>query len=229
MKIAICDDDPQDIESLSNFISLSQNRHEIDCFTDAFSFLDSFYNKVKYDLAFIDIQMPGHSGWDVAEEIKRNNNKVFVVFTTIYSEYIYDCFDRADWFLVKPLDKSRVEKVLNYAYNHTHPKVYCFLSDNIELQLLDNQIKYLEVRKNYLFLHTNIGIHKVRMTLKHAKSLLMDSKKFAQCHNSFLINLDYYDRIANSEVILKTGEHVPLSRTYKKELYRCISEFIKQD
>ncbi|MFN7328197.1 MAG: LytR/AlgR family response regulator transcription factor, partial [Bacteroidota bacterium] len=59
-------------------------------------------NKLKPDLIFLDVQMPGMTGFDVLDEI---DHEPYVIFTTAYDQYAIKAFEKnAIDYLLKPLD-----------------------------------------------------------------------------------------------------------------------------
>ena len=70
-------------------------------------------NKLKPDLIFLDVQMPGMNGFDVLEEI---DHEPYVIFTTAYDQYAIKAFEKnAVDYLLKPLDEERFRIAVNRA------------------------------------------------------------------------------------------------------------------
>jgi two-component system, LytTR family, response regulator len=72
-------------------------------------------DKLKPDLVFLDVQMPGMSGFDVLEEITHDP---YVIFCTAYDQYAIKAFEKnAVDYILKPLDQERfklgVERAIN--------------------------------------------------------------------------------------------------------------------
>lgn len=73
----------------------------------------------KPDLVFLDIQMPGMSGFEVLEQIPRDSLPM-VVFVTAYDQYAIRAFEaRAVDYLLKPVDDARFEAALTNIREHT--------------------------------------------------------------------------------------------------------------
>ncbi len=67
-----------------------------------------------FDIAFLDIQMPGMTGVEVAEKLKKINPNVNIIFTTGYSEYKPDAMDmHASGYIMKPVTAEKIIKELN--------------------------------------------------------------------------------------------------------------------
>ncbi len=66
-----------------------------------------------FDVAFVDIDMPGMNGIDLARELKRRNPKVNIVFATGYGEYMADAFAlHSSGYLMKPITAEAVAEEL---------------------------------------------------------------------------------------------------------------------
>jgi len=65
------------------------------------------------DLVFLDVQMPGKSGFDLLEELKRNGYMTKVVFTTGYNDYAIEAIrQHAFDYLLKPIDADELAECL---------------------------------------------------------------------------------------------------------------------
>ncbi|MBK5279619.1 MAG: response regulator, partial [Bacteroidia bacterium] len=70
-------------------------------------------DKLKPDLIFLDVQMPGINGFNVLEEI---DHEPYVIFTTAYDQYAIKAFEKnAVDYLLKPLDEERFRLAVNRA------------------------------------------------------------------------------------------------------------------
>ena len=66
------------------------------------------------DLIFLDIQMPGMSGFDVVERLQQDNMPL-VVFVTAYDEYAIKAFEvHAVDYLLKPIEQERLQQALDH-------------------------------------------------------------------------------------------------------------------
>ncbi|HRG11275.1 MAG TPA: response regulator, partial [Cyclobacteriaceae bacterium] len=70
-------------------------------------------DKLKPDLIFLDVQMPGMNGFDVLDEIE---HEPYVIFSTAYDQYAIKAFERnAVDYLLKPLDQERFKLAVERA------------------------------------------------------------------------------------------------------------------
>ena len=75
------------------------------------------------DVAFTDIEMPGKSGLEIAEEVKEKSPSTDIVFATAYREYACEAFElEATDYIVKPFKIERLGKVITKIEKHKSNK-----------------------------------------------------------------------------------------------------------
>ena len=111
MKFLALDDEQASLDVLCRALSDAVPEAEIRSFRYVSAALDELLqNGFQPDAAFLDIEMPGMSGLELAKRIREISPKTNIVFATAYSEYATDAFRlHASGFLMKP---ATVEKVL---------------------------------------------------------------------------------------------------------------------
>lgn len=227
MKIAICDDEVRDREIIKSHIKEHSAEHTVAEFTSAIPLLEHLSGGEHYDLLFLDVQMPDSDGWEIAKQLKESKIKTYIAMTTVLGNYMCKCFDRVDWFTAKPVDMEDIHMVLDKAYKKLFPTALSFKSGKLSLELTAPEIWYIEVKTNDVFIHTIDCEYRIRKPLKEFKKLLVKVHGFVQIHRSYIINLEYYSDICGSEIVLKNGHHVPLSRSHRAVFFNSLAEFIK--
>ena len=139
--MAICDDEEVYVESLAKELerySREQNKEiKIVKFTKALHFLDQ--TRDNYDLIFLDIKMPHVDGIEAAEEIRRRDDKVSIMFLTSYMQRAADGYGvAAEAFIQKPIQYNRLKKELDKWY-----------------------IKHMQVEEPYIVLQNSDGKYKI--------------------------------------------------------------------
>lgn len=154
----------------------------------------------KPDVVFLDVQMPGYSGFDVLEHIKET--EVAIIFTTAHKEYAINALRKGAFdYLLKPVDTEELiqcVKRIREKINAGESKRAAPASFNniIELSVKDGiifikqeQIIRLEASGSYTaFILENNVKHLVSKSMKEYEALL-DSTVFFRCHNSHIVNL----------------------------------------
>ena len=112
MKIGICDDELQFLESTCQLIEQWANLHRIKIdiyrFTNGDDLLQAHCNEC-LDLIFLDVIMPLLNGIDTARELRNNNQEVPIIFLTASREFAVDSYEvKAYNYLIKPLSKAKL-------------------------------------------------------------------------------------------------------------------------
>ncbi len=122
---AICVDDERLLmEDTLSLIGELPQIEEAEGFTRAKDALE-WLNEHSADLAFLDIDMPGMSGMELAAIIKTKWPAMAIIFLTGYPQYAVSAFElRANGYILKPATKERLEEEIAYAFsgkrNQTH-------------------------------------------------------------------------------------------------------------
>jgi len=195
-------------------------------------------NKLKPDLIFLDVQMPGMNGFDVLEEI---DHEPYVIFTTAYDQYAIKAFEKnAVDYLLKPLDQERFRQAVNRALKRKtveHSNLEDLLKSvkaggkNFESHLFVQkseklfnlpveEIVYLEASGDYTVITTRNDQFVSSSGIGRLEEI-MDPDTFIRVHRSTIINLNYLKEIErhfNGGMVVKmqSGKSFPVSRTYAK-------------
>ena len=115
MTCIIIDDEPLAREGLQSQIEELSQLQILGKFSSALTAMD-FLKIHSVDLIFLDIQMPKVTGLEFAEQVSK---ETLIIFTTAYSQYALKSyeFDAIDY-LLKPIDKNRLEKARKYHKKH---------------------------------------------------------------------------------------------------------------
>ncbi|MFC5409669.1 LytR/AlgR family response regulator transcription factor [Larkinella bovis] len=197
------------------------------------------------DLVFLDIEMPGMSGFDMLEACRFT--KFDVIFTTAYNEYAIKAIrHNALDYILKPIDKDElvqaVQKAEQERLTRTSAKVDSFVEylhrqktgDRIALPTLEGlqiinseEIYYCESDGGYTrFFLTNGKVILISKTLKEVEEVL-EAKGFCRVHHGYLINLRYvqrYIRGDGGEVIMENNKNIPVSRNKKQEFLNLLEK-----
>jgi two-component system, LytTR family, response regulator len=194
------------------------------------------------DVAFLDIQMPGLSGLEVAAQLE-GSSAPLIVFVTAFDEHAVKAFElNAVDYLLKPYDKDRLLRALQrvrerlgggresrsaavaMARAQTASSERLLVPDGERLQLIDStSIEWLEAEDNYVQVHTVARRYLLRRTLQ---DLLMQlgEERFVRIHKSAAVNLSAIAALTplfkgDYEVELRNGRALRLSRRYRDLLF----------
>lgn len=232
IQIAICDDEEFFVEDISvTVINCMKERNclfTIEKYRDARKLVESVANgEKKYDLLFLDIDMPEMSGVEAAEALRRAGYDGIICFVTSHDQYAFMAYGvEALGYIMKParfreVDKL-VEKALIQIFYQFDAKEAEKLFLEISLQsgkriLRMENILYLEKRRNQCVIHMEGGEVVCYETLKSLYERL-NQQQFCYCHQGFVVNFEKIKEVQPTVIYLGDGVEVPLSRKYYKGL-----------
>jgi DNA-binding LytR/AlgR family response regulator len=233
MKCIIVDDEPlarQEMQALINDVS---DLEIIGSFSNAPAAL-KFLKINSVDLIFLDIEMPMVTGLEFAAQLPEDT---LVIFTTAYPKYALESYelDAIDY-LLKPIDKSRVQKAINKAITYkkllsAETEKNTIESNTGDFMIIKSErkffkinfadIKYIEGLKDYVVIYTGNQKLITAMNLKTIHQKIPNSI-FLRVSKSYVINLNFIDSFDHHNVYLGENE-VPLGEVYKKDFFRIYS------
>ncbi|MHC1739256.1 MAG: LytR/AlgR family response regulator transcription factor [Ignavibacteriaceae bacterium] len=190
------------------------------------------------DLLFLDIQMPGKSGFELLEQL---DNVPKVIFTTAYDEYALKAFDyNALDYLLKPIEPKRLEEAIRRVLKtgseegtESHGE---FLRAEDQFFVKDGErcwfVKLMDVRLfesegNYVRLYFNEFKPLILRTLNYLDERL-DEKTFFRASRKHIVNLKWIEAIepwlnGGLLVKLKGGQKVEVSRRQSVKFKEMLS------
>lgn len=228
IKISILDDNELAIKELSSFLNDYEKENNLEFklypFNNGFNFLDSI--KEGYNIVFLDIDMPGINGLDVARKLRAIDRNVIIVFVTNMASCAINGYEvEATDFLVKPIRKEQISFCLNKCLTRIVEAPYKKLTIKSKegyVSIKDTDIIYAEVNLHSLIYHTKNGVFESYGSLKDLEGIL-DENKFVRCNSCYLVNLDCVEKIDGDECVL-FNESLPISRSKKKKF---VEKFLK--
>ena len=230
-KIAVCDDNPADADYGADIIRRwAQARAvlmEIERFPSAEAFWFQYEENRCYDILFLDIEMEpeGMNGIELAAKLRKNDSSIQLVFVTGYMEYIADGYDvEALHYLLKPVTEEKLGSVLARALARVkaREKELFLQTTDGSVRVLNSEIRYLEVQRNYVTIHA-AEEYTVKRTLGDLEKELDES--FFRTGRSFIVNLRFVRKITKTQVFLKDGAQVPLSRGLYEGINRAMIQY----
>ena len=113
MKILLVDDEQLQLLRLENACKKVLPDAEFFSYTNPVkAFEENKDNNI--DLAFLDIEMPGINGIQLAKKLKKNNPKIKIIFVTAYNEYALDAYKiHASGYITKPVNENKIQEEIN--------------------------------------------------------------------------------------------------------------------
>lgn len=238
LNCVIIDDEPLAQELLKSYVEKTSFLRLMGIYSNAFQAMNELMDKQPVHLMFLDIQMPGISGLEFSRLVDARTR---IVFTTAFSQYALDSYKvNALDYLLKPIsytdfmqsvnkaihwfelqEKSRQEPVESVSHNQD----YIYVKSDYKLvQIPLEQILYIEGLKDYIKIHLE-GEQKAVLSLLSMKSMEehLPSDRFIRVHRSFIVQKSKIKVIDRGRIVFNK-EYIPVSESYKQELFSYINE-----
>jgi two-component system LytT family response regulator len=239
MRVLVADDEAPARGKLHRWLSEQADLEVVAESEDGLSAAEAI-ERLKPDVVFLDIQMPGLSGLEVAAQLEQETAPL-IVFVTAFDEHAIKAFElNAIDYLLKPYDKDRLLKTLARirarpadgspraavatARAQAQSRDRLLVPVGETLQLIDSStIEWLEASDNYVHVHTSARSYILRRTLQDLLEQLGD-EQFARIHKSAAVNIAAVKAFTplfkgDYEVQLRTGKMLRLSRRFKDQLF----------
>ena len=229
--IVICDDENMFVSEIRKNLEQYAHTKGVDfrfqIYYDGKDLLDNYQND--FDLIFMDIKMEKMDGLMAAEEIRRRDKTVGLIFLTSIAEYVWKGYEfGAINYLLKPLTYGRLEMELDRFFASYPGKEERFLiiaNDAGKFKVPYKQLRYIETKGRNVLLHYEKQHLIFYKSMKETVMMLKNETMFAQCHASFLVNLSYIMSVENMEAMLSTGERIPISHPKRKAFMLKLAEY----
>lgn len=149
---------------------------------------------IPYDVIFLDIDMPGLSGVQLAEALMAHPRPPAIIFVTAHSEHAVKAFEvRATDYLVKPVELERLKAAiarLTPVAEQAPARVDRILVEKAGKRLLIpvEEILYIMAKDDYSYLHTAAERYLSTMSLASLETKL-EQAGFFRIHRRYLVNL----------------------------------------
>lgn len=231
MRIAVCDDNPKELERIKGCFCRIQGYDLVCSYFDSTSTVMEILKTENspYDLYILDIEMPGMNGLKLAKSIREKDSRALFVFLTSYTRYMKDVFDVVTFdFIEKPISDEKLLQILERAatYLNITSQHFSFGYRTSRYSLKYDRILYIEKKGRQALIHTFEDVYKTNMTLEEIWKQL-NPKSFVHIHSSYIINLYNLDRKDNEIAIMRNGEKLHITKGYRRELAMRHYEFVQ--
>ena len=239
INLTVIDDDMKALTHLQAELNIYFKKHNIEFQIRTYqSGLDFLEERPVTDILFLDVEMPGMNGIEVAKKVRKNDTDMVILFCTNYRQFAINGYEvNALGYMVKPIETYSLSANLDHALTYLHEKK-ASQEKKIELHAYQSiivlplkDLVYIEVKKHNLFYFLKEDSEypektlKVRGTMNNLYESLRNDN-FEKCGNSFLVNLDCVLSVKGDMVTLKNKTTLPLSRLYKENFMSTFTRYL---
>ena len=226
MKVVICDDDATFCDLFSRKLeeqfAAKQWPSDYVVFTTGQALLASDLTDVQ--IVFLDIDMPGLNGMEVAHQLREKSKELIIIFVTAFPQYALEGYNVE---ALRYLLKDDLEKQLPVCVDAILKKLSAHRS-YIKIQTPDklvtvslDEVLYFEgtiSRRVLLHLRNSAPVECMGRVADYEARLAEDG--FLRIQRSFLVNMQFIEDIRNYKATITGGETLAVSRQDYKEITR---------
>lgn len=225
MRIALCDDQPSQLEYLHSMILAWKSREtSITCFDNGDDLLRA-HTAAPFDIIFLDILMPLLSGMETARELRQTDRTVKLVFLTSSADFAVEAFTvKASNYLLKPVKPEKLYtclEELDQELRASARKISIKGSHALH-QIPVADIEYIESQnKRILFVLSGGETILSGEPLYAYEEKLTLEDGFFKCSRSFIVNIHRIDTFTAKEIRTRSGARIPISRSCHREFEKA--------
>ena len=248
MNIAVCDDE----ENVRYLIKRMIEKQGVPCRIMEFSSGEELLrfweqeDREQSDILFLDISMDGTDGMETAERIRDWKEErgeplcgslPLLIFVTGYPEYMPKAFSvHAFQYLVKPIDEKEFEDVFALAVRecrcldrkkNTEPAGILVRSGSITRNVPAGDIYYIESSNRKIIV--SMRDEEIGCYGKISEMEAQLREGFFRIHKGYLASMKYVDRYSRTEVQMKNGKRLPISKYKYQDFIKAYLEYITED
>lgn len=232
IKVAVCDDEKAASDRIIEILNDFQEKYGCRFYVSDFSCGEELIgSEAVFDLIFLDIEMKDINGIKTAAEIRAKNRKAAIVYVSSHSEFAMRTFAVHPFdFIEKPVTSQRIFEVLKEFYLY-----------QIKIRKDNSVVEFkgeagpllLDTKEIYVFEYT--GNRQITIFTKEQKYIvrggiiktieMIDMKRFASPHKSFIINLEYVKSLTDCMIHMTNNLSVPVAQKKMKEFKRELSMY----
>ncbi len=230
MRIAILDDDREEVSKLQEMIFCISGNYRVDRFSEGKELLAAAENGAVYDLLLCDIYMKDQNGIEIAKQMKGISPRTPVAFITSSREHAVDAFSvDAVHYLVKPVSQEDIVEVFRRLQTKTEPRhTLTVMIDRIINVLYQDEIIRIEGRgHNTEIIGGDNIVYSIRKPFKEIDDLLDET--FIQIKKGVTLNMRHILRMTYKDCTSRDGKIYLLRRDQAKVIRAKFFAYVKNE
>lgn len=226
IRIALCDDDKTFLEQLSANIKQFCQEHDKVVETTLFTQGEVLLNRISlgndFDLLFLDVGMPKINGLEVAQEVRKCNRQILIIFLTSFIGFAPEAFEvEAFRYITKFRVKEKLASALQDAIQRleaSHRKSLTISCYNDIQRIPYEEILYVQRVDRLLEIVT--VQHRSMNCRKGIKQLIeeLQDDRFVLVDRGCFVNIEHVQEIVRNRLHLTDGTYLSVSRTHLQNI-----------
>ena len=236
MRVAICDDEYKIQFLMEDYLEQIFReydiRKEIEVYSNGEEFCRQF-EKNRFDLVFLDIELPGMNGVQIGRFIREQvrDEKVQIAYVSGNTGYALELFEfRPINFLVKPVQLGDIRHVVDkyLLLEGQDAEVFRYKKGADFFQIPMSDILYFTSRGRKVTIYKNDGEDEFYSTMEQVYSQVK-GKRFLFVHKSYIVNAKYIKLLEYERVTLQNKAVIPISQSKRSEIRKQFLDMKKEE
>jgi len=230
LRIAICDDDSEEIAKIEWAMFSIQGNYQVDTFSDGESLLDAARQGEKYDLLFCDSCLNGENGMNTVRDLQKLSPRTAVVIISAGTDYAVEAFSlRALHYLVKPVRAEDVVEVFRRLGGKQEPRRTLTLRiDRTVNVLYQDEIIRVEGQDHRTVI-TCMGETVFSIWKPYREICALLDPSFIQIKKGVSVNMRHIRQMTTRECVTRDSSIYLLRRDRAKEIRERYAAFLEND
>ncbi len=232
-KIAICDDDLQELTRISSLLNQYRTEKDpalqYDVFSNAIDLLEAMKRNV-YHILLLDVLMPGLTGIEAAREIRGFDKEVKIIFLTSSREFAVESYAvDAHYYMLKPGTAQKLFPLLDRIFLEAQREADALhvKTSSGFTRIPFGRLEFLEVFSKKLRFHLADGtVKEISGSLSDFEDALICREEFIKVHRSYIVNMDSVLSLNPKELTTCTGQEVPISRLLYSQVRESYMQYL---
>ena len=229
LNFVLCDDNLSFLNGLEKMLSRLFVKHNLDAHigftTDSPSKLIEYIKNNSVDVIFLDITLKDkNSGLNIAEEIRKINKTLHLIFITGHFEFIMEAYKVNTFdYLIKPVSQNKLEETLLRLIDYLKTSFTNFIKINGTTFINQDNIQYIKKEGMKIIYHTKECEFEGYSSFSKLKDFLPEN--FVRCHKSFIANISNirYIESSTNTIFFDNNHKCYIGPKYKNDFMEAIN------
>lgn len=228
IKIAVCDDNPQDRETMVSLVQEYLDIHNYNIRVDQYltgeAFLESDVDQ--YALVILDIYMGQLNGLDTAKQLIEDHPRIQIIFCSSSDDYAVESYDvSALRYFIKPISREKLFVTLDrFFHAHTALRTLTYKCNRMDESVYIADILWIEAANHRSIIHTKTGDIVTPTSFAQLSEQLGDAD-FIKPIRHALVSLQAVTTIPTDELVLTDGSRIPISRNLRMQTKQAFTDY----
>lgn len=231
VSVAIVEDDPGYTKRLREYLKKYEEEYreplQVTAYSDGDEIVENY--RGQFDLILMDIEMRFMDGMAAAEQIRKQDSRVIIIFITNMAQYAIRGYavDVLDYVL-KPISYFAFSQRIRRAMGRMKKREEHYVAINTKngvYKIPASQLYWVESQGHRLTYHTKDAQYESTTASIGKLEKELGSANFFRCNKCYLINLRFVTGIEKDDVLLG-DKNIPVSRAKKSDLKKALVTYM---